>query len=433
MTPKFTLPVLFLFLVSLPLIPRALQANDIWRGGSVYSHYALGLPHDYRAPYADAMGVLGVAVHDNWLPSVANPALWSRAILTNASGAFEIHSYEASHRDVQASYTQFRAGPFQMVLPVKRDRIGIAFSVTPLTSSRFITESETVLSVDENHTGEELLYAFQSTGNGGMNRFEAGVGVRITDNLSAGYAPSLLLGVIRRDQIIMFDNLDYRPVNLRESTSHYGFGNRFGLYYTARSFFRETDRFSLGAVVSMPVNLVSSRSLKSRVDFQDVILRSEAEYGTGSVTYPAEGALGFSYSYNPFVMITGDVLFQNWENYTNFNGDPEGFLKNRWRAGLGGQYMAGRKGGSRFFSYFLYRMGVSYDTGSLRFSDNQIETLLLHAGIGIPSSRTNSSIDINAEYGFRGTSSDGLISERIFAVKIAFNLSEIMFIQRRHQ
>ncbi len=414
-------------------IGQQADANDIWSGGSPYAHFGLGLPHDFNATYADGMGLSGVAMHDNRIPSVANPAAWSRAYFSNISGAFEINSYDARFGEGQNSTTRFQTGPFQMVLPVSRERIGVSLSFTPLTSSRYATNNEYVLSESQNNTGEEMRYGLENRGDGGINRIELGVGIRLTNALSVGYAPSLLLGSVNRNQNVFFDDLDYRPVYLTETTHHYGFGNRFGLYYSSQGLFRSRDRATFGATVSLPVNLTSERSLESRINSRDVTIRPTSYYGDGQATFPLEAGAGFSYNFNPYLLVGADVLFQNWSEYTNFEGHSEVFLKDRMKVGLGTQYLAARRGGATIFSRFIYRMGVSYDTGSLQLDGNDIETLTLHAGFGIPSSGTNSSIDINAEYGFRGTEASGLISERIFAVTVSFNLSEIMFFQRRLQ
>lgn len=430
---KRTISLLSIPILLLSVNVHIAEAQDVWKGGSVYSHYALGMPHDYRASFADGMGVYGVAIHDSRIPNMANPAAWSRAVFTNASGVFEIISYEASHEGIQSSSTQYQTGPFQVVMPVTRDRIGISLSFSPLTASRFRVQNEYQLEPNENHTGNLLRYAIENRGSGGINKIEAGIGYRISRSLSLGYAPSLLLGSFNRTQTVFFDNADYRPVNLTEATTHYGFGNRFGLYYMQRNFLRQNDRMIIGATVSLPVNFKSERELKSRIDLNDVVIRPASEYGDGNATFPLEASFGFSYNPNPFFQISSDVLYQNWGDHTNFSGQREAFLKDRFRVGLGGQLVASRSEASSFFSNFIYRLGVSYDTGNLTFNGNDLETYTIHAGIGIPSARSGSSIDINAEYGFRGMQADDLISERIFSVKVSFNLSELMFIQRRLQ
>ncbi|MEX0680561.1 MAG: hypothetical protein WD097_04195 [Balneolales bacterium] len=430
---KRFIPVIIFAAIQFPVIPVTSATNDIWKGGSNYAHFGLGLPHDFQASYSDGMGLYGVALHDNRSPSIANPASWSRSIFTTAGGAFEINSLHISGGGNQINSTQFQTGPFQLVFPIHRDRIGISLSISPLTAARYTMENEGILEPDQNHSGEEMRYITENVGSGGINKIEAGIGYRLTNSISIGYAPSLLLGVINRKQTLNFDNTDYRAVNLRETTSHYGFGNRFGIYFSRGGVLRNSDQAVFGATVSLPVKFVSERRLESKIANRDVSINPPSYYGKGQTTFPLEASGGFSYHINSYLLVGADAIYQKWKGYTNFNGQAESFLKDRIRLGVGSQYIAALGDGTSFFSRFIYRMGVSYDTGNFTFENTDIETIMIHGGIGIPSSETNSSIDINAEFGFRGTEFAGLVSERIFALKVSFNLSELMFIQRRLQ
>ncbi len=430
----FTFILVFGFLLG--ALTSSSEADDIWRSGSIYSQFGLGLPYDYQSSYSDAMGIHGTAVFDTRQPSIANPATWSRSMMTNIGGVLEFSSQEATFDGIETNSSNFQAGPLQLNIPIVRERIGFNLSISPVTSARYVTESQE-LTVDGTGIATEdnqLRYKVKNFGSGGINRIEAGVGIRLTNEISIGYAPSLLLGVIRRNQDIGFNDPGHRIVNLNEKTSHYGFGHRFGLYMHRASAFRQNDRIALGATFSLPVNFVSERELISQIGASDITVNPKSYYGDGDVTFPLEASAGVSYNINPYFLMSADALYQNWDGYTNFDGDSEPFLKDRLKMGIGTQYIAARRDLDTFFSRFIYRLGLSYDNGSLKLDDGQnINTLSLHAGIGIPSSRTASSININAEYGFRGIDDNNLVSERIFAIKVSFNLSELMFIQRRLQ
>lgn len=422
--------LLFLLLAG-PVTLKA-QSGDVWSGGTMYSNFGFGLPFDFTSTYADGMGINGVAMSDPRIASSANPAEWATTIFTNISGAFEMRGYDTKSGSDVASFMQYQAGPFNAVFPVKRERIGISFSVTPMSSSRFVSENRYVLENNLNHAREDLFYTVENRGGGGLNRIETGIGIRIGRSLSVGYAPSLYIGSITRDQNVFFEDDRYRDTRLRGSTSHYGFGNRFGIRYMQRGLFREADRSVLAATVSLPVSFNSERSLESRLGVMDVTLNPASYYGSGQAKWPLMATAGIAHHFNRFFVMSGDVVYQNWSQYTNFDGVAEEAVKDRIRVGLGGQYLPFLGPQRSFFSRFVYRMGVSYDSGFLSFDGNDIDSFSLHMGIGIPSPAVavNSSIDINAEVGIRGTDSFGLMQERFFAIKIAFNLSEFMFTQR---
>lgn len=421
--------LIFLILL-MPGFCSVVNAGDVWKGGSLYSHFGLGLPYDFQSSYADGMGVYGVAIHNNTIPGMANPATWSRTVFTNISGNLEINSYEATIDTTTSHTTRFQAGPFQVVFPIKRNQIGLSLSISPLTSARY--QSIGVPVDFENG----LQYQVENVGNGGINRIETGIGIRLTPSFSIGYAPSLLFGVQEKKQTLSFhgENHNHQSVNFTGRTSHYGFGNRFGAYFSKQGTFQSNDRLSLGATLSLPVDFTSERSVKSRItSVKEAAISDEKN---GNATFPLKASAGFSYHWNPFFITSADVIFEQWSEYKNFDGkrdqiNDSDLFKDRFRAGMGAQYLAAyRSQPATFFSSFIYRMGVSYDTGSLRLNNTDIKTITLHTGLGIPSSRTNSTIDINASYGFRETGLSDLASERIFSLKISFTLSELMFIQR---
>ncbi|MDI6401794.1 hypothetical protein QLX67_07300 [Balneolaceae bacterium ANBcel3] len=425
-----TISIFFLFLVAVMMVPGQATAGDIWRGGSLYARFGAGLPHDTNAGFADGMGVYGVAIFESRHTNNANPAIWSRSLVSNASGLFEINSFQSTLGEEKTSVTQYQAGSFQLVLPVKRDRVGISLSISPLTSLRYQTFSDHAVSADQNHALEEIPYTTENTGSGGLNRLELGIGVRLTSSISVGYAPSLILGVLRHDQFVDFDHVDYRSLELRGRESHYGFGNRFGLFIQDDNVFGNNDRLSFGATVNLPVTLSSEKTLRSRVRGIEFDVHPDSYFGDGNAKLPMEIGAGFAYYFNPRFLVSSDILYQNWEEYRNYYGDQETYYKDRIRVGAGTQLIPGGRDASRFFSRFIYRLGVSYDTGHITLNDKNIESFRIHAGLGVPSSRTRSSFDISAEYGFMGTSKADLARERVFSLKVSFNLSELMFMQR---
>jgi hypothetical protein len=142
---------------------------------------------------------------------------------------------------------------------------------------------------------------------------------------------------------------------------------------------------------------------------------------------------GLTYNFNPYLLLAGEILYQNWEEYKNFEGQTESFLKDRTKYSFGLQFDARRRGESGFLNNFVYRLGTSYDDGHIMLNNTDIETVMFSAGIGIPSPYFGSTIDLSFDYGIRGTKSNDLVRERIFSIRASFNLSEIMFLQRRLQ
>ncbi|MEX0684808.1 MAG: hypothetical protein WD267_05885 [Balneolales bacterium] len=397
--------------------------------GSIYSYLGIGSPSDISSPFAASMGIQGVAIHDSRLNNLANPAIWSNSYFTNVSGGFSLRAYEATNNMGSQTNALLQPSHFQGVLPIDRERIGVSLSLSPITESRYQTEIMKVIPGNQNNSGEDLSYSVQSVGTGGLNRLELGFGIQLIEGISFGYAPSLIFGVLENSTSYEFDDSDYSNINFSEINSNYGFGNRFGLYLNRRSLLSSNDRASLGITFNLPVNLVSESTVESDINQRRIEIIPSNEYGDQDVRIPMEGAVGLSYQFNQQWLISTDVLYQNWSDYKGRNAEQ--FI-DRMKVGIGTNYNAARRsipGG--FFTRFNYRIGASYDSGNLEINNNNIQTYMITAGLGIPSRRTGSSIDINFDLGMRGTEANELIAERIYGIRVSFNLSELMFLQRR--
>lgn len=407
-------------------------AQDKYNNISVYSALGVGTPLDFRSSQGAGMGVSGVSIMSRLHGNTSNPALWSGSYFTMANGGLAWNLFDARDDFGTSSNTQFTVNHFQLQFPIDRERLGVSVSIQPLTESRYTQVSlSTILPTSAD--GDTLVYESFRRGDGGLNRLEAGLGYAITPHISIGYAASLVFGVQNLNNEVNFRNGGYTPVTYTERTSSVGFGNRFGLYAQKNKLFTQDDLLALGVSASLPVNLRATRELTSTIATNDVVIRPESEYGDGSPRLPLEIVAGLSYYPNRLTMITSEILMQNWSDFQNFAGQSEDFYTDRVKLGLGIEYAAFRRSETTLLTRFNYRAGVSLDSGNLKLNDQQIQTLLFSFGLGIPSPAAGSSIDVGIDFGVRGTTSHELVRERIFALKVSFNLSELMFLQRRLQ
>jgi hypothetical protein len=197
-----------------------------------------------------------------------------------------------------------------------------------------------------------------------------------------------------------------------------------------KSLFGTRDYLALGAVASLPVDLNSDLLEKESQLINGGAQQVRNKLGRGQNQLPGEYTVGLTYSPASSWLVTAEVLKQDWASYKDFNGATPEYLKNRTRVGGGVQFVPDGRGES-IFNRFLYRAGMSYDSGHLELSNTGISTVLFSAGLGIPSRAPGSSLDLSLDYGFRGTTSHDLVREQIFTFRVAFNLSELMFLQRK--
>lgn len=407
------------------------QANS----ASIYSFLGLGTPQDGLSSYGSGMSIVGVATPDRSRASLANPAFWGSAYFTSMSAGFNLQTYDASDNFDSSSSTTLGFSHFQAQFPVIRNRLGVSMGLyqdTDIRYSLLANDSATLPTAD---SVSVVNYQSAITGNGGINRLEAGFGLRITDNFYVGYAPSLMFGLREQDNQILFDSSFYGPARFTERTRYRSFAHRFGTMILLPNVFRNRDQIVVGATATLPVELSANRRISSQVisgnTTRSLDLIPEETYGTRDVTFPFETTVGLTYFASRYFMVATEAHYQQWSEHNSFNGESDQFMKDRLRIGLGFEYDVYSRGNTGLFNSLIYRAGASYDDGHLTVNDTNVETLLFSAGIGIPSRTGTSSIDVNLEYGIRGTKSNDLVRERIFGIRLSLNLSELMFLQRR--
>jgi hypothetical protein len=416
------------------ILAGSVQAQNEYQNSSIYSSIALGTPVDFRSSAGSAMGMSGVALWNFNSINNANPAYWGSTFFTMGTAGLSLRNYAASDNLGNQENTMVNFSQVQIVLPLIREVFGASISLQPVTETRYsYFEQGTVLQADS------LGFLVDRRGDGGMNRLELGFGVRLTEWLLVGYAPSLVFGYYENTNRTFFDRTGFSDVNYKVDTRHAGFGNRFGILVSHFGLFRANDRIVFGSTYTLPVKLDSRRKMTTQViagfppTRQDVELFGEDHFGNGNTELPMEINAGLTYYSSPFMLFAGELLVQNWSGYKNFNGQAENFLQDRTKYSLGFQYDARRRGESGFLNSFIYRLGVSYDDGHLLLNNTSIETTMISAGISFPSAFFGSSIDIGVDYGVRGTRTNDLVQEKIFGLRATFNLSELMFLQRRLQ
>jgi hypothetical protein len=409
-----------------------LHAQDRYQSGSSYSSLASGFPVDFRSSQGAGMGISGVSISNRLAGNLSNPALWHNTYFTLANGGLSFSVYDAKDDFGSSVNNQFGIDHFQIQFPILRDRLGASVALFPETQSRFSSINTTTVS-PTTVGADTLRYSSFFRGEGGLNRFEAGLGYSLTENFAVGYAASVVFGTQRAATDVTFSTSGYQPVAFETQIASLGYGHRFGFYAQFLNLMNTSDGIAFGITASMPVDLGGKREISTITGSSINIIEPEEEGPSGQLRLPMEINSGLTVYFNRFALFSAEVLMQNWSDYQNFAGQSEDYLTDRLKLGAGFEYSAFRRNENTFFTRFGYRAGVSFDTGHIQLNDTRIQTVLFSTGLAIPSPVTGSSVDINFDYGIRGTTSHELVRERIFAIRMTFNLSELMFLQRRLQ
>lgn len=413
------------------------EGQDLSSGGSFYSAFGYGTPADALNPFSMGMGLSGVSNYTGLSPSISNPAHWGMIEYTQGNVALGMQNYNASDNFGEASNSLFGIDRFQFVVPLMRQELGFSASFSPVSRSDFQLIEQNEFSSMPGFSDEMIEYGVRTTGTGGVNKFEVGLGYRFANRVSVGYGFSVNILSLNQSVEPAFSDTQYRAANFSREAEGYGFGHRFGIHTYLSSLFRDRDQLALGASVNIPTDIDTEQTISAfrQVEGQRSLVRlnENSPNRNGTVKLPLEFNVGITYNLNEKLNVVAEYQHQDWSNAEfSFNSTHEGYFKDRTKTGVGFQYHPYRteqQGG--FFSNFKYSLGTTFDSGHLAIDGEDIETLFLNAGIGIISQRSASSIDLSFYYGMRGTHSSNLVKEDIWGFSLSLNLAEYMFMRRR--
>lgn len=408
------------------------------RSGSPYSSIAFGQPSDLLSPHTFGMGLSGVSVYSPYITNSSNPSLWSISAYSQGTIALGFQNFDATDGLGNAVYNQFTIDQFQLVLPIVRSRLGISVGFYPVTRTSYeLTDTGTF---EPESSGSPVDYLNRVSGTGGINKIEMGLGYRFASNFSVGYAASVYLSSINRDFNTIFSVETFSNITYSENTSGNSFGHRFGFFGRHEGILGPADQIALGATLNLPVSIDVERNITAFRNigggqFSRVDLLPENANRSGNLQLPLEFNLGLTYNPSRILNLSFEYAEQLWgEAEYSLNPAQEQYLVDRSKIGIGAQYQPyAREGSSGLLSNFKYSAGVTYDSGYLKFENNNIETLMFHSGIGFLSQQTASSVDLGFYLGFRGTEQQNLIQETVWGFKLSLNLAELMFVQPRFQ
>ena len=412
--------------------------GDIINSGSLYARPGVGYPIDLGSSSADGMGISGVSFIEPNVPGLANPAHWGSTVYGLATGGLALENYTVNDGQTSSSNSLFSANYFQVQLPIIRDKFGISASLTPLTKSSFEVAELGSRITGSGAEADTLDYISELQGTGGVNMLEIGFGWKLSPNISVGYAGSLVFASIDNEYTTDFAR-DFITVDFNQQTSGIGFGNRFGAMFSIPNLLRENDQLNLGVSASLPITLNAEKieetdKVLPNGTVRTIVIDEGDGLGDGNIELPMTFNGGITYQPSRIFSISSEAMYQKWSQYTNdFNAGDEQLFDDRYKIGLGFRYFPYITGSDKFLSNFKYRLGASYDAGHLRVEDQRIETIMFSFGLGIFSPRSNSSVDLSFQYGFRGTQDQNLIRENIWGVRLSVNLAELMFFRPKLQ
>ena len=473
---------LFLALISLNSISFSQNLTS-----SPYSRYGFGELNSQTFASQAAMGNSFIAYQqDSIAPffiNVANPAGLSGIKLTvlELGGQVQFTKISSSTSAIKKTNSNFSYG--SIGFPIKKIG-GAAFGIMP-----FSTVGYKITSIqDEPLVGGNMKYIYN--GDGGLNKAFIGFGCKpfrrqeykfqrsdfadslvkynktskykkikfvkqLLSNFSIGATANYVFGTINQttnivypSQILYFNSKRQRSTQVNDFTFNGGIQTSFTIDSLKKkgkkTILKEKITFGTGFFINTPTSL---NAKQNRIIYnysldgfgierpKDTILNSQNI--SGAIKLPLEMGVGLSFKKGEKITVLVDGAITNWSGYKNFD-DPNTEFNNSFRVSVGLNYVPNKLafGSSNYVKRIHYRIGASYTDGYLDLKNTKIRNYSISAGLGLPVGIGRFDeigvVNISAQYGKLGTTTNNLLQEEYVRLTLGFTFNKRWFIKYKY-
>ncbi|MFC2175359.1 hypothetical protein ACFLR1_00130 [Bacteroidota bacterium] len=432
---------MFIFLSGWTFFSYAQPANN-----SPYTRYGLGNLNGSPNVRSSGIGGLSVAIREDSIPFVVNflnPASYTSIGFT----AFDIGIYgnvaTISSSTAKEKVNRANLSYFTFGMPITK-WWGGAFGLREFSSVNY---SVTNSIVDSTSGYGNVDYKFE--GNGGINQFFIGIGLKPYKNLSIGLNASYLFGKINRIQRVEF--LDDKFFNLKSEryTTVGGFYVDYGLQYT-QPIKNGKHVLTFGSTFAHPMKVRAKTTTFDRTyvltTFNEDLYRDTIAFEkvVGShITTPWKYGFGLTWRKGEKWLFGVEHSQELWSGYRDAY-EKKDSLADAWKTSAGVEFRPSapysKRGIGAYFARMHYRIGGYYAMSQYKVNGTQLPEYGITLGFGLPLRRTRatansylqSMINLAVEWGQRGTTSKSLLLENYWNFKLGFTLNDRWFIKRKY-
>jgi len=281
------------------------------------------------------------------------------------------------------------------------------------------------------NTGDVLTKYY---GEGSLSRAYFGAAIEPIKNVSIGANLNYLFGTLNRNAEVYFlGSNNFYSIQKFEKMRLRDFGFSFGLQATLP--LKDKQKITFAAVLE---NKPEYTGFYSDLTQKNISVDNSSDLDTlnyqnedkSSVIFPMTYGLGLSYVKDNVFEINLDYYHQQWSK-ANFFGSTNPVLTDLDKFAFGGEWIPDRFSIRSYLNKIAYRAGVKYEKSYLLLNNEQINDFGISFGVGLPVYRSNSTINVAAEVGRRGTKQKGLVVENYAKINLSLSLFDLWFIKRR--
>ncbi len=373
--------------------------------------------------FSRAMGGVGIGMRMPNKINYLNPASYTTQDSSSFIFDFGLAGNNTNYESSTAAFNINNASFSHLAIsfPITRWMFA-SLGATPFTKVGFNTRQS-----DLNKENIGLVDQYFE-GNGGLNRFYFGTGVKF-GNLSVGINGYYLTGTLNYEQSYSF--YGKREYFTTIVTKKYNVRNLYagiGAQYTFK--IGENSLVVLGATFDNKASLNGTYSNFSRSEYKPVIdTISFDEANESGIVIPSRLGFGASVNLNSKFIVGFDYTTQDWTQFKMH--DNEKGLQQSNSINVGMQYTPNEKALRGYLNHVNFRVGGYFTQTNLMLKNQNINDYGATFGLGLPFRHTRSMFHIGYQIGQRGTLTSGLVKETYQNVFFNFTLYDIWFIKAK--
>ena len=260
-------------------------------------------------------------------------------------------------------------------------------------------------------------------------------GYEIAKGLHVGATAAYYFGNIQNEAVRTQDQVELSTLE-ENRTDFSGLAWEFGAQYETMISDKLELRSSIQYNTDSTISAENTRSI-STVVFDSFEIPTELATADGLVQdtdfrLPSSVVLGLGIGVPNKWFFGGELESSETSNFFNNSFRTEGvdFVDSTaFRAG--GLYIPNYSSVTSYFERVTYRAGFRYEELGLRISDQDINEFGISFGVGLPTKRNISNLNLTFEYGQRGTTDANLVQENFFNIGVSLSLNDVWFLKSK--
>jgi len=427
---KFTLAVCFAL--------TSIVANAQVTIQSPYSKFGIGNIKGALLPQQRAMGGLSTAVfRPNGFNNInmQNPA--SYAGISSATLDMGLSTSFTELKNSSQTESDFNASLNHVALAFNITRkSGLSFGLMPYSQLGYDFKNTTTIGTTTSNT---KTVDYKYVGEGGLSKAYLGYGIQFGDHFRVGANLEYLFGNLTQTRSTEYVD-DPGSINSRfqNKNSVGGVAFSYGAQYDIRLDNKTSLIFGYSGSSASKINSKKSQVItqytKNATGDENTALDtlSFIENQTTNLKLPLIHNFGITLQKNDKWLIGGEYRMGKWSDLTIDNVNQG--LKDSYGFSFGGQFTPDVTSINNYFKRVDYRFGILYDKTNIQVNNQDVKQMAVTFGMGLPlTSFSRGSfyrMNLTAELGKRGNTTNGLLQEKYVNIHLGFTLNDSSWFRR---